>query len=119
MCCKAINLPYSYREITKLGRSGEGDNDAKFIVDNWIPISKRRAKKINPYLVKRNEHNIKLTFWQCKQLTDSGCGVYDTRPDVCRNYPMYTREADYLSQFIPEYHPECTEWPKKIEVVNL
>jgi Fe-S-cluster containining protein len=52
----------------------------------------------------------------------AGCGIYEKRPDVCRNYPVYpsyTKEQiKGIASRVPEYHPECSEWPK-IEAVNV
>lgn len=132
-CCQAINLPMSLYDAQKIFRkrreaSSEIKDDIWFVSNNWTPISRRRAKKINPYLVKRQDKiqaenkNRNLSYWVCNKLTESGCGIYKTRPKVCSGYPIYPHLLDgYIREIAkrpPEYHPECTEWPR-IDGENL
>lgn len=111
-CCRAITLSYTRRYLGKAW-----GYDAKFILANWKQISRRRAKKKNPYMV-RELGKRRHTFWHCARVTDAGCSVYDDRPNVCSGYPLYGQAYDRVAKlyaergFKPEYHPDCTEWPR-------
>lgn len=81
-------------------------------------ISKRRAKKINPDLVRRIGNN--QSYWLCKSFTGSACGDYENRPDMCSGYPYYgMSEQDWFKSDHfkrgPLYSSDCTFY---IEVVN-
>lgn len=138
-CCQAIILNMPAHDVFKAMRkrnefNSEIPDDLSFVGQNWVSISYRRAKKINPYMVERQRrvaidagHKTtklfrKTSYWTCKNLTASGCGVYEDRPSVCRDYPVYpVYSADYVKELAnrpAEYHPECTEWPR-IEAVNV
>lgn len=114
-CCEAITLPVSRKRLGEM--AGE---DARFILANWKPMSKRLAKKVNPYLfasVPELRSSKKWRLYRCTALTPDGCGKYDERPPVCRNYPHYGRPGDPSE---PEYHPQCTEWVRidAVEVIS-
>lgn len=106
-CCEAIMLNVSRDHLA--GRKG----DPEFILENWKPISKRRAKKINPYMIKEY-HSAGSSYWSCKNVTKSGCGIYEKRGQVCSGYPLYEQTIESFARGgyrKPEYHAECTEWP--------
>lgn len=64
-----------------------------------VRVSKRRAKKINPKLVK--SVGCKQSYFKCKNFTGSGCGIYETRPKICSHYPYYGIEKEkFLSDAI-------------------
>lgn len=118
-CCRAITLAYSRRRLLKMPYGG----DAKFVLENWKPLSRRRAKKKNQYMIKST--TAKATkYWHCNKVTDTGCSVYDRRPRVCSDYPLYGKNRDELAMAYseknipPEYHPDCTEWPR-IQAVEV
>lgn len=114
-CCRAITLSYRRSGLLK-----STVPDAIFILANWKSISRRRAKKKNPYMVGQIEkHPGKpVTYWHCARVTETGCSVYDDRPYVCSGYPLYGKNYHYLAAnyaeqgLAPEYHPDCTEWPR-------
>lgn len=56
--------------------------------EHWVVISKRRAKKLNPYLIRRikTDKSGVVTYHKCRRLTDSGCSIYEDRPFACREY---------------------------------
>jgi Fe-S-cluster containining protein len=69
----------------------------------WVRISKRRAKKINPYMFqkdwdKKSKYfiNSQASFFKCKKVTKDGCTIYEDRPDICRLFSgkgMYRYEC--------------------------
>lgn len=59
-------------------------------------ISKRRAKKINPHLIKIVGNN--QSYFTCKHLGESGCGNYENRPKMCSEYPYYGKTKDEFFQ---------------------
>lgn len=122
-CCRAIILKLNKHDVSEMAKHKTGD--AFFVRKNWIPISKRRAKKKNPYIftwVKTHPaYNKKGPFfWMCKKVTDSGCSVYESRPRVCSGYPAYGDIfgfSETVKTYPAEYRQDCTEW--KIPVKNI
>ena len=115
-CCEAIHIPkrvwlkrvaYTYESLKK------ADYCSPEIRQIWTPISKRRAKKINPYIFSKWNHVkhdkeyreewylsnkkfiAKSQFFKCKALKKGvGCTIRDTEmhPKVCK---VYTGGTDY------------------------
>lgn len=90
-CCKAIHI-----ERFPNAHLGTGP-DWDFIKSNWKKISARRAKKANPYIFSHGPDRTKKVkrskqFYRCVNLTPTGCGTYETRPPVCRDYPYYGQQ---------------------------
>lgn len=56
-----------------------------------IKISKRRAKKFNPHLVRIVGND--QSYFKCKNYTGSGCGDYENRPRMCSDYPNYGQKC--------------------------
>lgn len=110
-CCRAISLANSRRALAANAHRDKPAGDMSFILANWKPISRRRAKKKNPYMVLDPRHAGR-SFWHCRRVTDEGCSVHATRPRVCRDYPLYDNHPNTLAVQRPEYHPDCTEWPR-------
>jgi Fe-S-cluster containining protein len=117
MCCRAIWIS---RDASDRIDSGVGGSDGDFIRKNWLRISPEEAKKINPHFFEKHIPETRLTleessFFKCTKVTETGCGVYGERPHVCSGYPLYgLNAADWVLIYknrIPEYHPECTQWP--------
>lgn len=112
MCCQAIALQYSVEYI----ETCKDSPDAKFILENWQPITMEEALSINPHLqlwidvsVKRN---ITLYFYKCNQLDleTNLCKIHSTKEDfsqprICIDYPFYTRYLLPKSELF--YSPEC------------
>ena len=108
-CCEAITLPFSRKKLLEGARKFESP-DAIFILANWKPMSKRAAKKKNPYLFRRFPKLRSRKHWSlysCKALTADGCSKYNERPNVCSGYPFYGKPP---TGGAPDYHPNCTEW---------
>lgn len=105
-CCEVltINMSASGREWMKyVRRNGYEHLDVKDYPDKKEyqlygmvrKISKRRAKKINPYLVSIIKS--RQSYFTCKHLTSSGCGNYKNRPKICSGYPYYGKtESEFL-----------------------
>ena len=75
------------------------------------PISKRRAKLLNPTLV--SVVNNDQSYFTCKNFTGDGCADYDNRPAMCANYPYYGRSEQEWKESEERqrgglYHIECT-----------
>ena len=87
-------------------------NPNRLIFSMLRKISKRRAKKINPPLVK--EVRNKRSYYTCKNLTSKGCGIYDNRPLMCSGYPYYGLTPDEFAKTNekPIYNSDCTYFIK-------
>lgn len=128
MCCRAIWL----RKDVADGLERNTHPDAVFVRKNWVRISEDEAREINPYYFERYAKRMadltaynpdEAAFFKCTKVTEHGCGVYDSRPEVCRGYPYtsgrpWRRVAEHYVKMLPEYHPECTQWPV-IPVKNI
>jgi Fe-S-cluster containining protein len=99
-CCEAIHLPKE-NAINILKRNASDDDD--MILKYWRRISKRVAKKINPYMFsttwskdQRNFVNQRAGFFKCLALKDGLCTIYENRPFACRDFAghgMYAFEC--------------------------
>ena len=74
-------------------------------------ITKRKAKKINPYLVSVISN--RQQYFTCKHLISSGCSNYENRPKICSQYPYYGKtESEFLESEENKkgglYTPDCT-----------
>lgn len=114
-CCDIIILNGQKRMLSlmKSLRRGEFNSQDMEILRK---ISKRRAKKRNPYLVKRMQGK-DVTFFTCKHFNGDGCGNYQERPKMCRDYPHYGRsDLEFAKQqYIhgPEYSKDCTYYSEE------
>lgn len=104
-CCEAIHIPTQVWIDIKKHRNPHPD--AARIRGYWTPISKRRAKKINPYIFsagfdKDHKDFLKTaSFFSCKMLTHGvGCSIRhdEDHPNVCKEY-----KGGY------EYSPTCPD----------
>jgi Fe-S-cluster containining protein len=81
-CCRVVHINVHQAHnafVTKKVNVTDGD----ILKRIWKPISRRKAKKINPYVVKGKKD---MAYFTCKWLGSSGCSRYSERPDVCRRY---------------------------------
>lgn len=97
-CCEAIHIPRSDYIRAKRGKITLVDQESIF--KYWIRISKRRAKKINNYLITKRWDDKEYTimykkflsnayFFKCRALVKNiGCSVHNTEehPEVCKSY---------------------------------
>jgi len=125
-CCQAIWVSGLSAKFIDGDDIAEGDT--LFARENWTRITTEQAEQINPYMVERMRKGPGLdnsAFYTCKNLTEDGCGVYDSRPVVCSGYPIYHHHPDLYELRVikhnihPEYDRRCTEWPLTIPVVNI
>ena len=93
-CCEAIYLSENIEEVRRISLSetfsGNDKSTAKFILENWIPLTFEEARKINPYLVK--EGDFSKNWYKCNQFNKESrlCNVHHERPNVCSGYPFYS-----------------------------
>jgi len=99
-CCEAIHIPMSPERIAESAKYG---GDAKFVHENWTPITKEEAFAINPKIESNEEWARQnwpgkpedpykdMYFYTCDRLDkEKGlCTVHETRPRVCSGYPWY------------------------------
>ena len=91
-CCEAIHIATkAYFNLWKPSRATTTYTDGDKIRSYWLPISKRRAKKINPCITTKG--NVGMSYFKCKKLTKGiGCSVHSDKPQVCLSY---TGGTDY------------------------
>lgn len=124
-CCEVLTLAISanliswVKHVRRFGYPDDFEGDK--IYHMMIKISKRRAKKINPYLVKIIGKTKGRGYFKCKNFTGTGCGIYETRPRMCSKFPYYGKtKEEFLNDFNsndnwkPEYREDCTYY---IEVI--
>lgn len=83
-CCQAIHMMAGAWRKMKLKKASYVDGD--IVMSKWVRISRRRAKKINPFIMANGHENGKMDYFKCKSLTEHGCGDYEGRPDICRSF---------------------------------
>ena len=106
-CCEAIHIDKRQWNRIKRGIADVGASQS--ITKYWKPISARRAKKINPYIWKRNSAKVLeglelrvgtvMQFFTCTALVKGvGCSIRDQEdhPEVCKTF-----ESD------DSYSPDC------------
>lgn len=90
MCCRAIPMSKSLSEIKEIASNGL-NSDAKFIVDNWEEITYDDAVKINPSIARKPasiNRKRNRNYFSCTQIKDDNtCGIYESRPNICKSYP--------------------------------
>lgn len=105
-CCKMIWLPYSKKYIKDILKKNPNHCDAKFILENWERVSKEKGKKLNPSYFKKTLKR-KSFFYTCKKYDSKNkiCTVHKDRPDVCRNFPLYSKykEINGIKKLDPGY----------------
>ena len=122
-CCQVIVLNetgklrgwISYVRNHGYPKDFAGDN----LFHRVTKISKRRAKKINPYLVKRVGNA--MSYYTCSSFTGSGCGDYENRPETCSQFPYYGEKPSvWLSDIasFPTYRNDCTYHEAKKEAIE-
>jgi Fe-S-cluster containining protein len=98
MCCRAIVLKFSKKDIRKRWTTDSGNK--AFILANWYRISQKQAVENNPnvqsIIDEFKEGEVKGYYWySCKQLSKEGtCKVHESRPPICRGYPWYYGDPD-------------------------
>lgn len=90
-CCEAIHIPLQPWLAAKAGKITLRGSQS--ILKYWVRISKRQAKKINPYIFSDSgspkEFLKEAGFFRCKALVPGeGCSIRDTEehPQVCKDY---------------------------------
>lgn len=99
------------------------DTDS-MLLKYWRRISKRVAKKINPYMFstswgkdQRDFVNKRAGFFKCLALKDGLCTIYEDRPFACRDFAghgMYAFECA-TEAYEKRLIEEAKEKPEKID----
>lgn len=105
-CCEVLTISES--KNFRAWRAYARKHDDPDLTDEMVKISlmvkkisKRRAKKVSPHLV-RVASNAQAYF-TCKNFTGTGCGAYENRPKMCSDYPYYGRTPDeFIKQFVAD-----------------
>lgn len=89
-CCKLAVSEYSYTQLKQ--KAMRGDKFSEDFVSVFVPFeSEDEARKVNPEyfeLVNLLVEDSKLYYYYCPKLgKDNLCTIYDSRPDICRNFP--------------------------------
>jgi Fe-S-cluster containining protein len=68
--------------------------EVKFALENFEYLGFFKENPLYPQRSGYRPHH----YWRCKLITEDGvCPVYETRPDVCRNYGVtYSPDRDCL-----------------------
>lgn len=88
-CCDVLHVPRGV--WANLVRGDRRYKTAASMRKYWIPVSRRRAKKINPYIFSRGDKDYLKTaeFFKCRALVaGEGCSIRgtDEHPYACTNY---------------------------------
>lgn len=104
-CCEVLGvyLPFQVRAWNREKYNNWNGTYQEFdkLRSMLIPVSKRRAKKINKYAV--GMFPDKTGWFKCKNLVEGvGCGDYENRPTMC---------SDFGNSYDPldSYSPTCAE----------
>lgn len=99
-CCEAIHLPK--QAAINVVKGNVCDEDG-MLSKYWRRISKRVAKRINPYMFsdcwskpQRDFINKGAGFFKCLALKNGVCTIYEDRPFACRDFNgngMYAYEC--------------------------
>lgn len=120
-CCEAIHV------APKLGESiinaSDDIPDGRFLNYLWERITPEEAREINPYMFSDDADSatrefVKTAyFFKCKMLKPGfGCGIHESRPQICRNY---TGDRSYIPDCAAaenDYVPSDFDEPKVITI---
>lgn len=97
-CCKGASPSTPYHKL--MARAAEGDEFAQGFFSIMVPYLKREdAEKVVPGVVERTlkaaqkqpeefQTDADVVFYHCRyQTPDNKCGVWEDRPQFCRDYP--------------------------------
>ena len=96
-CCKGASPSTPYHQLLK--RAASGDDFARGFFSIMVPYaSHEEAEKVVPGIVERTlkasrtlaefQSSEDIVFYRCQyQTADNKCGVWEDRPQFCRDYP--------------------------------
>jgi|GEM_PF-862894 len=97
-CCKGASPSTPYHKL--MARAADGDEFAQGFFSIMVPYLKREeAEKVVPGVVERTllaaqkqpeefQTDADVVFYNCRyQTPDNKCGVWEDRPQFCRDYP--------------------------------
>ena len=98
-CCEAIPMLFSLDDL----RGQYSQEDLNFLQRNWHPIE-LPVKSANRFAGKIFES---ARWFACDMFDGKRrlCKCHETRPQICRNYPAYSRKEDLISDrcgFMPK-----------------
>jgi len=120
-CCKVIYLLISPERVEDMAKdvNSIGYFNAKFISENWVPMSKDQAKLLNPFVVSQLEdvEDVKIYYYSCNRLDTKTnlCTTHVSRLPVCIDYPWYGRiPTSTMIWYTPDcgYVNDHEEWVK-------
>lgn len=86
-CCESFYLGVNPEEMGRL----YVDAAARIIASEDVP-NDWELVKIGEMVIRVDEDDESSPRYSCRNLLPSGlCGIYDTRPVMCRDYPGYGR----------------------------
>jgi len=118
-CCRTIhaNMRQQLRKVHRDGLKTTPGSDLDFARKHWKPMSRRLAKKKNPYSVAVSDAAKTLAgamFFSCSKVGHDGCTVYESRPKVCSQYPRYGRTEEEWNALLAfrraDYRADCTQY---------
>jgi len=115
-CCKFACSEFSYEELNKKAKAG--DNFASQFISVFVPYEKEEdARMVYPeyfeLLKNKVPDNEGVYFYHCPKVTEDGlCPEYETRPQICRDFPdnpigLLPKTCGYIA------------WKKEVETAAL
>ncbi len=88
-CCKLAVSEYSYDQLKQ--RASRGDKFSADFVSVFVPYeTEEEAKAVNPEyfeLLNKLVEDSKIYYYHCPKLEGNLCTIYESRPDICKEYP--------------------------------
>ena len=112
-CCRLASSEFSYGELQEKAKNN--DDFAKQFVSIFVPYKNiEEARKVFPeyidLLISRLGGKEKLNFFYCKHLQGKNiCPIYESRPQICRDFPDNPLSA------LPPVCGFC-EWKEEVTV---
>lgn len=108
-CCEAICMSISKKHIEK-----SNSPDVSFLLKNWVPITKKEALNINPYIKVEFNLSIDKYFYKCLMYDKENkkCKDHKNRPEVCSGFPFYPHKKQIELGGIKKLQPSYTLYSK-------
>lgn len=110
-CCEQFHLPFSIAELRKRHlkpRDRQIPGMLVLLYRSWsLPSGEAVTPESHPHMVPRDGGAPYI--YTCKNFKEGSCSVYETRPDMCRNYPDDE----------PCRYKDCTRKTKPVTIYNL
>lgn len=126
-CCTVISLntPITHSQFKDARKASKVKVNKYSEVGMLRPISRRRAKILNPFLVKKMDSiaDAKPSFYKCMHYKNGICNIYEARPYMCRQYPFYGRGGSLKDweeaglQYGAQYDKDCGYYDRERLIV--